>query len=62
MDNRQHRHVHTLGFVPEREGLQNRKHASAEPADGGGLAAQVTGSIYGAIGRDHIDPALPAGP
>jgi hypothetical protein len=62
MDNRQHRHVHTLGFVPEREGLQSRKHASAEPADGGGLAAQVTGSTYGAIGRDHIDPALPAGP
>ena len=55
-------HVHALGFVPKREGLQSRKHASAEPADGGGLAAQVTGSTYGAIGRDHIDPALPAGP
>jgi len=25
------------------------------------VAAQVTGSTYGAKGRDHIDPALPAG-
>ena len=51
-----------LEFAPGREGLQSRKHASADPAEGGGLAAQVTGSAYGAIGRDQIDPALPVGP
>jgi hypothetical protein len=53
--------AHALAFASGSEGLQSGKHASAEPADGGGLAAQVTGSTYGATGRHYLAPALPTG-
>ena len=59
-DYHQLRPGHAMGLRPGARGYR-RSNANAEPADGGGLAAQVTGSTYDAIGRDHIDPALPVG-
>ena len=49
-----------MGLRPGARGYR-RSNASADPADGGGLAAQLTGSTDGAIGRDYINPALPVG-
>jgi hypothetical protein len=49
-----------MGLGPGARGYR-RNNASADPADGGGLAAQITGSTDDAMGRDYTDPALPVG-
>ena len=55
-DNNLRRHAHGHVFACRRGRLHSGSTASAEPAEGGGLAGQATGP-YGAIGRDHTDPA-----
>ena len=60
-DYHQLRPSHATGLRPGVRGYR-RSNASAERADSGGLAAQVTGSIYDAIGRDYVDPAFAGGP
>lgn len=60
MDNNLQSHAHGHVFACRRGRLHSRSTASAEPAKGGGLAAQATGT-YGAMGRDHIDPVWPVG-
>ena len=57
-DYHQLRPGHAMGLRPGARGYR-RSNASAEPADSGGLAAQVTGSTDGVMGRDYTHPALP---